>query len=139
MHDKLITNVSFQSNNISDIDMFNIINTSCAYNNWVTTARESCADPDRYHCLTDEYSRPGWICTDPIWVEASEWQTSRKLIVWILIEFFLIKFKIYIIYTCINIKKVQRLAIQLNIFLWVIIIMHLVTFLCSLKFIFLTK
>lgn len=52
--------------------MFNIINTSCPYNNWVTTAIESCADPDRYHCLTDEYSRPGWICTDPIWVEASK-------------------------------------------------------------------
>lgn len=51
--------------------MFNIINASCPYNNWVTTARESCADPDRYHCLTDEYSRPGWICTDPIWVEAN--------------------------------------------------------------------
>lgn len=51
--------------------MLNIINTSCPYNNWVTNARESCADPDRYHCLTDEYSRPGWICTDPIWVESN--------------------------------------------------------------------
>lgn len=72
MHD----NVSLQSNTISDIEMFNIINTSCPYNNWVTIARESCADPDRYHCLTDEYSRPGWICTDPIWVEASKSQQS---------------------------------------------------------------
>uniref|UniRef100_K1PLG9 Uncharacterized protein n=1 Tax=Magallana gigas TaxID=29159 RepID=K1PLG9_MAGGI len=55
---------------LNRIKMFNIIETSCPYNNWVITARKLCADPDRYHCLIDEFSRPGWICTDPIWVEA---------------------------------------------------------------------
>lgn len=52
--------------------MFNIIETSCPYNNWVITARKLCADPDRYHCLIDEFSRTGWTCTDPIWVEAGK-------------------------------------------------------------------
>lgn len=46
--------------------------TPCPYNNWVITARKLCADPDRYHCLIDEFSRRGWICTDPIWVEAGK-------------------------------------------------------------------
>ncbi|XP_022301490.2 uncharacterized protein LOC111109593 [Crassostrea virginica] len=50
--------------------MFNLTNKSCPYDNWVATARKSCDDPDRYHCLNDEFSRPGWICADPIWVEA---------------------------------------------------------------------
>nr|XP_022297413.1 uncharacterized protein LOC111106858 [Crassostrea virginica] len=50
--------------------MFNLTSKSCPYDNWVATARKSCDDPDRYHCLNDEFSRPGWICADPIWVEA---------------------------------------------------------------------
>lgn len=114
--------------------MFNIINASCPYNNWVTTARESCADPDRYHCLTDEYSRPGWICTDPIWVEASKWQTYWKS------YFFFIKFKINMIYTCININSAETTktisTIDLVNMLLVIIFGN---FLCSLKFIFFYK
>ncbi|XP_062598348.1 uncharacterized protein LOC134259760 [Saccostrea cucullata] len=50
--------------------MFNSINTTCPYTNWVPTARKLCADPNRYHCLNDEFGRSGWICADPIWVEA---------------------------------------------------------------------
>ncbi|XP_061187633.1 uncharacterized protein LOC133195720 [Saccostrea echinata] len=50
--------------------MFSSINTTCPYTNWVPTAKELCADPNRYHCLNDEFGKSGWICADPIWVEA---------------------------------------------------------------------
>lgn len=72
MYDKLIINVFFQLNNILDIDMFNIINIFCFYNNWVIIVREFCVDLDRYYCLIDEYFWLGWICMDLIWVEVSE-------------------------------------------------------------------
>lgn len=77
---KISNILSFQSNQILNrIRMFNIIETSCPYNNWVITARKLCADPDRYHCLIDEFSRPGWICTDPIWVEAGKTVKLQKI------------------------------------------------------------
>ncbi|XP_022301521.2 uncharacterized protein LOC111109619 [Crassostrea virginica] len=63
--------------------MFNLRDTPCPYDNWVATARKSCNDPDRYHCLNDEFSRPGWICADPIWVEADwcpKYNTTTKKI-----------------------------------------------------------
>ena len=31
--------------------MFNLRDTPCPYDTWVATARKSCDDPDRYHCL----------------------------------------------------------------------------------------
>lgn len=49
--------------------MFNVINESCQYQNWTSVARERCPNPVEFHCLTDEYGRIGWICSEPVWVE----------------------------------------------------------------------
>ncbi|XP_061186977.1 uncharacterized protein LOC133195124 [Saccostrea echinata] len=61
--------------------MFTLINTTCPYAKWVQTARKLCPDPNKYHCLNDEFGRPGWLCADPIWVEGGrcpEFNTIAK-------------------------------------------------------------
>nr|XP_022296856.1 uncharacterized protein LOC111106463 isoform X2 [Crassostrea virginica] len=47
----------------------NRIGESCPYENWTSVSRDSCGNPDHFHCLKDEYGRIGWVCAEPIWIE----------------------------------------------------------------------
>lgn len=58
-----------QTESTKNSDMFNITDESCPYHNWTSVARERCSHPVEFHCLTDEYGRIGWVCSEPVWVE----------------------------------------------------------------------
>lgn len=58
-----------QTESTKNSDMFNVTYESCPYNNWTSVARDRCSNPVEFHCLTDEYGRIGWVCSEPVWVE----------------------------------------------------------------------